>query len=389
MKLVSVERTPSPRDPAWTRLTGTVTLRAGPPVALWFEVPPELASDLSDTGNPWLALLLPFATTLAEPLELPLPVDPMLFEGALASMLVWAGWFPEAYHPVEIAAETSPPASPDPAGRTGALFSAGLDSFYTLHRNEPGGDARYRTEIDDLMTVWGLDIPLAQPEAFGRLRDRVERIGGALGKTPVVVATNFRETAWTVANWGKMSQGPALAAIGLFLERRYRGLLLPASVPFSSTLPWGTHPLVDPFMSTTRMAIRDDGALLNRIEKCAVIRHWPLAMNNLRVCWIGGTDTNCGQCEKCLRTLTLFELTGGREACVTFPAGSWSLEALSDLRLRNARDRRQILRLRGYAEGRGRRDIAAAIDRSVRRFDLRVLASRVARGIGLRRQRPA
>jgi hypothetical protein len=388
VKLLSVDRNRSPRNPEWTRLTGVVAPRIGAPVTLWFEVPSTLADHLTDTGNPWLALLLPYAVSLREPLELPLAVDPMLFDGALATMQVWDGWYPGAYPPVELAAELLPAGLPDPNGRTGSLFSAGLDSFFTLCRNEPGGNANDPAHIDDLLTVWGIDIPIEQAEAFERLRSRISEIAATFGKTLVIAATNFRDTPWAAANWGMMGQGPALAALGLFLERRYRRLLLPASVSFRSTAPWGTHPLVDPLMSTGRMAIRDDGALLDRLGKCRVLPRWPLAMQHLRVCWAQGLDTNCGRCEKCLRTLTMFELQGALAACVTFPAGAWSLDALAGLRLRNRRDRLQLLRLRNYALDFERTDIARAIDRSVRRYDLRVTAGRMARAVGLRRRRP-
>ncbi|MGH7524210.1 MAG: hypothetical protein ACREK8_07885 [Gemmatimonadales bacterium] len=105
----------------------------------------------------------------------------------------------------------------------------------------------------------------------------------------------------------------------------------------------------------------------------------PLAMANLRVCWMGKSDTNCGRCEKCLRTLTAFELFGALDRCATFPPGTWSLKAIASMRLRHDMDRRHIVRLRERVLERGRRDIAQALSQAIRRYDARDIARRLLR----------
>ncbi len=386
MRLISVERGPSPRDPSWTRLTGRVAPDGAEPFDLWFEVPPELAANLSDTGNPWLSALAPFAVTRHEALELPLPVDRKLFEGVAAAMQVWEAWFPEHYHPIDVRADFLEPDAAVAGTRTAAFFSAGVDSFYTALRHQPGGDAVHRVVIDELLTIWGFDIPIDRADAIRRLRERIDAVAASLGMSAVMVATNLRESPWNVSNWARISQGPALAAIAQLLEGRYRLVLAPSSLSYGAGRPWGTHPLVDPLFSTACQEFRDDGALFRRSQKIAAVAGSRLAMQHLRVCWMGRSDTNCGHCEKCLRSLTEFELIGLRDRCVTFPPGSWSVDALASLRLRHDLDRRQIERLRVAALARGRTDIARAIARAIRAYDLRCWAVRTARAVGLRRQ---
>jgi hypothetical protein len=386
MRLSQVDIIDSPDAPDMVRLVGTVEYRdrARSSEQIWFEVPRELAGELSRNGNPWLACLLPYAVTLREPLELSVPVDPLLYEGAIALMQVWDAWYPGERERVGLHCDLLDPGTPPAAGKVGAFFSGGVDSFHTLLRHEPMGGAILPIHIDDLITVWGLDVPLGNPGAFARVRANVEEVAAAVGKRSVTLATNLRESGWRDTNWGLVGQGPALAAIALALESRYRRVLLPSSLSYSSIRVWGTHPLVDPLLSTTRLDIRDDGAHDNRRGKIAVVAESDLAMQHLRVCWMDQSDRNCGKCEKCLRTLTAFELLGKRERCVTFPPDAWSVEALATLRYRNDLDRRYMSRLAEHAQAQGRDDIARAIARAVRRYDFRVSAVRWARRLRLR-----
>lgn len=388
MRLSQVDIIDSPLSPGHARLTARVEYRDRVRAVeqLWFDVPGELSDALSRNGNPWLACLLPLAVTLGEPLEIEPPVDPLLYEGARALMQVWHGWYPGERHPVELHCELLEPGTIDPTHRVATFFSGGVDSFHTLLRHEPMGGAVLPVHIDELITVWGLDVPLGNPAAFARVRETVDSVATALGKSSVTMATNLRESGWRATNWGLMGQGPALASLALVLEPRYRRVLLPSSLAYSTTRAWGTHPLVDPLLSTTRMEVRDDGAHDNRRSKISAIANSALAMQHLRVCWMAQSDRNCGKCEKCLRTLTIFELAGKRDRCVTFPPDAWSLEALASLRYRNELDRRYMAKLAMHAEALGRNDIARAIGRAVRRYDLRVTSVRWMRRLGLRRR---
>jgi hypothetical protein len=387
MRLKQVDIIESPISRGHARLVGVVEFgdHSRAPEQIWFDVPPHLSGELSRSGNPWLACLLPWAVTLGEPLELGLPVDPLLYEGALALMLVWEAWYPGEREMVPLHCDMLTPGTIDPAGRVGAFFSGGVDSFHTLLRHEPLGGAILPIHIDDLITVWGLDVPLGNPGAFARVQENIAAVAGAVGKGAVTMATNLRESGWNATNWGLMGQGPALASLAMVLEGRYRRVMLPSSLSYSSIRVWGTHPLVDPLLSTTRLDIRDDGAHDNRRAKIAAIADSELAMRHLRVCWMAQSDHNCGKCEKCLRTLTAFELMGKRDRCVTFPPDAWSLEALASLRYRNDLDRRYMSRLAEHAEAQGRADIAAAIGKAVKRYDFRVATVRWARRFGFRR----
>jgi hypothetical protein len=390
MDLVRVEQQVSPWSPDRVRLVAEV--RFDDPARgaehLWYDVSPDLATSVTASGNPWLAALLPFAVTLREPLRISLPVDPMLREGADALMGVWEGWYEGRYEPVPIEADLLPAAMPPARPRVASFFSGGIDSFHTVLRHLPDGDAALKVPIEELITVWGFDIPLASADVFERVTASVSSVAQVLGKRSVTVATNLRDSAWRATNWGAVGKGPALASIALLLEPRYTTVLIPSSMAYSAGRIWGTHPLTDPLLSTTRLAIRNDGATQRRRLKTRTVVESDVAMQHLRVCWYGGSERNCGRCEKCLRTLTTLELIGRRDRAFTFPPGAWSLEALAAQRLRNDLERRYQSKLAEHAEAGGRPDIARAIRRAVRRYDLRVGAVRLLKRLGLRQDRP-
>ena len=126
MRLLHVDVDRSPDRPAATRLSGVVRYddpRGGPAEeTYWYDVPDAFAASISDTGNPWLAGLLPVAVALGEPLVLSRPVDPLLLDNAPEQMRAWHYWFPER-KPVAIEADVLD-AARGPAGgtRTAALF---------------------------------------------------------------------------------------------------------------------------------------------------------------------------------------------------------------------------------------------------------------------------
>ncbi|HEY4320202.1 MAG TPA: hypothetical protein VGM77_03400 [Gemmatimonadales bacterium] len=390
MKLAMVDVRPSPLGPARARIVGRFSYAdRRPDEEIWFDVDEAHAGDLSRSGNPWLVALLPLAFTLQEPLEIALPVDPLLYEGSQALMQTWGVWYPAMGQPMPVTAEIKAADVSTRTDRTATLFSAGVDSFYTLLRHEVGGDAIHRERIDDLLTVWGFDIPLSAGDAFARLSDRIAEVAARTGKGAVTLVTNLRESGWTTANWGKIGQGPALAAVSLALEQRYSRVLFPASISYWSLASWGTHPFTDPLLSTATTSFQNDGSLARRRTKIEALASAPLAMEHLHACWWGQDDTNCGACEKCLRTLTALEMIGARDRAVTFPRAAWSLEALAGLRLRQDIDRANSVRLRADGVHYNRPDIAAAVDRSIRNYDRRVWLNRIARAVGLRRETAA
>src|SRR5690348_5680570 len=110
------------------RLTGIVQYADGVREEYWF----ECGWAMTGSGSPWLAALLPLAATLGEPLEIPLPVDPLFLARADEILRLWRQWLPR----MQVVAVTAP-RDDRPAPRPEAIaafFSAGVDSFFTALR---------------------------------------------------------------------------------------------------------------------------------------------------------------------------------------------------------------------------------------------------------------
>jgi hypothetical protein len=69
----------------------------------------------------------------------------------------------------------------------------------------------------------------------------------------------------------------------------------------------GSHPLLDPNYSAATLRIRHDGITMSRLDKLRLISGWAMGLQRLRVCNRSEDyrerSINCGQCEKCVRTM--------------------------------------------------------------------------------------
>jgi hypothetical protein len=370
MEVGEVRVDDSPAKSDRVRLRATVKYARGDAEEYWYDVPRSHMDELSRTGNPWLASLLPLAATLGESLTLPLPVDAALHKNAARLMRIWKTWYPNLSEPpVHADVETAPVASSP--NRVGAFFSGGADSFFTLLRDRSAAAPAERRPIQDLITVWGFDIGLDRPDAFARLRDRHTAVAEQLGKALIDVATNLRSTRWSEAQWSYLAHGAGLASIALALEKRLSAVYIAGGGGYRGLHPWGSHSVTDPLLSTRDTAIVYDGVAYLRTEKLEAISASPVALGALRVCYETWTDENCGKCNKCLRTMIALDLCGALEACTTLPHPADLLKTVARMDCSHFADFREFEDLRRLAVAKGRDDMVKSLDRSVRRTKLR------------------
>jgi hypothetical protein len=365
MELTRVETRPAPGAPGRVRLVGEIVYGGGRRDELWYEVDESLADSLSESGNPWLAALLPLAATLGEPLRLCRPIDGLLRRGADEIGAVWRGWYPWL-SAVSIDAPAAGEASSSP--RTGAFFSGGVDSFHTVLRRREEGTIG----PEELLFVAGFDLRLSRDAALRARRDRIRRIADSLGLRLVEVATNVKETRVAEADWNDLSHGSILTSCGLALERRYGVLLIASTFDYGHLHPIGSHPLTDPLLSTSATRVVHDGAAHSRCRKVEQLAGSDVALENLHVCWESGGDQNCGDCEKCLRTMVMLELAGALGRATTFPSRRLDLERVARILLQRERSYDTYYReISRWALRIGRLDVHRAIESSHRSSRLR------------------
>lgn len=369
MNVHNVEISTSPLSPDRTCVRADVVCdeKTISPEVYWIDVPRSHAAYLSDSGNAWLSLLLPLAVQLGEPLAISKPVDRELFINVHELMRIWNCWYPQL-KPVPIEAEIEERSSGPVGAATAALFSGGVDAWFTLltHNGEGGQQGRFR--IDELLCVWGLDVPLDRADEFRALRDKLLRAVSGLGAGFVEVATNVFQTTWERRyNCWHRAHNCVLASIGHALSGRYSRVLIPSTHRYDDAIPWGSHPLTDPLLSSSRTKIIHDGAGFSRVEKTEALIKSEAAMNSLQVCWATGRYENCETCVKCYRTMTTLSLLGALDRCPRFKTRRIDKGKVAKIFTRDESDRAFMREVRGLAIRKGHSDIARAIDRSTGR----------------------
>lgn len=353
--------------PEYVRFTGLVTEAGAADGPVWIDVPEAVAGEVVDRLDSWLLWLLPHAFETQQKIVLDGPVDAELLRNAQELMAIWARWRPDR-RPVPVQAEAADPLPASGPGhapqRTGLFFTAGVDSFFTLYNHDATArehlESRQRP-VDDLIYVWGFDIPLAETVAFAAKRATLARIARETGKTLVTLLTNLRETG-VRQPWGPVMHGPALGGVGLLLGRRWRTLLLSSWFTHVDIDPWGSTAITDPLLSTTTTRTEPHGAGHDRFEKVAYLARFPLVLDTLHVCWEERSAGNCGRCEKCFRTLVALDILGVRDQAATFPRELLDLGRLAGVWKDRPLFVRMYEQLRGHAATASRDDIVAAID---------------------------
>ena len=310
---------------------------------LWFDVPETHFCKEGPLGNTWLACLLPLASKLNEPIELADPVDALLLEGAGEILRAWDCWLPDM-HAIAIKATPVHPASIDTVRKTACFYSGGVDSFFSiLWHDHPSS---HTEPVDELVTVWGLDIPIDHTVEIDRARESLSTASRALNKPMVEVWTNVRETQYKRLDW-YYGFGSVLASLCLVQEARYRRVYLPSAYSYKELVPCGSHMITDPMFSTSRLRIFHDAAGYSRMEKLAFLGKFDVAMKHLRVCWVNQAASNCGQCTKCWRTMIAMEILGILSQSSVFPEGSFTNEKLRNLKFESEKE---LLFLRSMLE---------------------------------------
>jgi len=331
---------------------------------LWFEVPESLKENLTLSGNPWLAALLPLASRLGEPLHIDGPIDPVLYESPRELMEWWHYWFPEM-DLIDVQGTAVAVQDRNAPVLTAQFFSGGVDSFFTLLRHANSAEP---VQVDDLLIGWGFDIPLSDKNSFTRVKNTLEIAASKLGKRLIPFSSNIRETRFRTLPWGTIGHGNAMASVALLLEGIYKRVLIPSTDGYRETGPWGSHATTDHFYSSSAMRIIHDGAAYSRFQKVELVATSTPALSALRVCWRSQSDENCGKCEKCLRTMLALELCSVLKKTPTFAHATLELDKVSQAycpKEKTGSMRLYYQEMLDVARQRGRQDLATAISRAL------------------------
>jgi hypothetical protein len=156
------------------------------------------------------------------------------------------------------------------------------------------------------------------------------------------IRTFVNSVDWTNAH------GPALLATALFFKHRLSEFHIPSSYTEGSYPRWGSHPDLDPLLSSESMRFVHHGSHVNRVQKLELVTRSPLSYGRLRVCWIQDIGLkNCGVCEKCVRTQIALDIVGELAKYKTFENAALDHSQIRGLRHRTHQSRvfaRELMR---------------------------------------------
>jgi hypothetical protein len=186
------------------------------------------------------------------------------------------------------------------AGPIGLFYAGGVDSSYSL--------LSHADEIDVLVVVFGFDHTMSEAEMVESV-ERNGRFAERLGVELLVVETNHSRFLADLGVSRTFVYAATLAAIAQLLG--LRRCYVASSHCSSHIRPNGSHPAFDHRFSNGATEIIHDDISVSRLEKTWTVAKHPELLQNLRVCW-EFPNHNCGECPKCLRTMTALRLAGAR-----------------------------------------------------------------------------
>ena len=261
---------------------------------VFFRVP--LQYELASRGEPFLgiALLEAMIRNVDISIEDSLPISEKLYKILPEIQTIYACWNSDL-HKVNIHARIDP--SKDFYERVASFFSAGVDGSHTLYRNI--------TEITHLIMLSGFEVGGNTPESWRKSVEKQAVFARNIGKELIPIETNAKQ--WTdqrKITWA-FAQGLILSSMGPLLKSKR--IYIASTHTYNELLPWGSHPLTDPMWSTESTEVIHDGAGYRRGEKMRDLCKNQKFLDNLTVCW-RSTYENCGECPKCVRTMTALYL---------------------------------------------------------------------------------
>ena len=225
-------------------------------------------------------------------------------------MNIFCNWEP-LLHKIQVKNAIPVTKAPSKEHRIGAFFSGGVDSFYTF--------LKHRDEVTDLILLHGFDIKLSDHSLSKRTSEMIRKVASGFGKRVIEVETNLGAFVIKYGDWGRLSHGTVLAGVGHLLFPHFSRIYIASSYSHDTLFPWGSHPDLDPLWSTESLEFIHDGCEASRIDKVALLAHSDIALQHLRVCFrSASTALNCGQCEKCLRTMLNLAAVGALDRCTAF-----------------------------------------------------------------------
>lgn len=190
------------------------------------------------------------------------------------------------------------------------MFSGGIDATSSLVMNEK--------LISDCVTIWGADVKYNNEDGWAKMYCSVNSIIKKFNKQSKIIKTNMREyineneltKAVAKSNdgwWHGFQHGISLlgAIAPLAFICGYNKIIIASSFTKEFQPICASDPRTDNCFRFANVTTKHDGFEYDRCQKVENIYKWVNKKDtslDVHVCWESSSGTNCGHCEKCLRS---------------------------------------------------------------------------------------
>jgi hypothetical protein len=345
-----------------------------PAQQIYFETDHEYAERLQCSPHPFLvAALLPAMGERERRIRVEGQVCPELLEGLWTVMAIMRHWYGPQLKPLQLDVDATYAGPRSPQKYAGSFLSGGVDSLATLRVNKLLFPPEHPRAIRECLIIHGFDMghtdPTAEQAVFRRAVIAAAKAAADAEVRLIPVITNLRTLNSDLSFWMDKYCGAALASVAHACSGHLASVAIPSSDYLDGPTPYGTHPVLDPNFSSAELQVRHDGIRFSRLDKVRIVAEWPVALDNLRVCTENHPALlNCGQCEKCIRTMTMLIALGKLEETAAFPRAGVTPELLGTVHFRGDYDEQLYGALIPRLNRAGRRDLVAVIEQKSEDF---------------------
>ncbi|MEY2439703.1 MAG: hypothetical protein QOI34_1088 [Verrucomicrobiota bacterium] len=358
---------------ARTRITAEVLWEdcARPSQEIYFEVDEQFGDALSAGTEAFLAAtVMPALWHGERRIVLDDELCPVLRAGVISTMAVIKHWYRLPRDLVQIEAKPRVHPGNRPPDRAAFFLTGGIDSLATLRMNQLNFPSTHPGSFKDGLLIFGLEVD--RNEDFKIVSEWLSQLADHTGITLLPVYTNERTLEQDWDFWIDVFEGAVLAAVAHGLTGRLSSATIAASFDIPNLHRVASHPILDPFYSSEQMRIYHDGSALSRFEKIRLLANWDMGLQYIRVCNVTSAyqrdRLNCGQCEKCIRTMLGLLAVGALDKTRAFPGTELSGAVIKERVILHRKNFRFWPELIVPLEQIGRSDLAEAIKYVLERF---------------------
>ena len=251
------------------------------------------------------------AMRIGAPLHFEGRIDEVLLDNLSIIQAYWTEWFPDRLHRIEVTVDEVAQriVEDQRSPKLVSCFSGGVDSYHTLLT----ASRDMGQEHGAILFLNGFDINVGEEKTYEMAVEHYRGMAAEVGVRLLEVHSNAKIYATSFdLSWGRLAHGIILAAALSLFSDSYGTACIPSSHSangYRIAMPWGSNPVTDPFLSSSRQRVVHHGFPLSRYGKINELTTRPEWIKSLRVCW-GKVEGkfNCGSCPKCLLTLLAFHV---------------------------------------------------------------------------------